>query len=471
MHIMGERSDMYYNDVLDRMMPKASAYESAIIVARQNGKGAILEAVELAWLYLLGVRTIVHSSHEFPTSREHFLRMESLISNTPMLKAELARGGIKWSHGDESINLATGQRLLFKTRTKGAVRGFSPDKIVFDEAMKLKPEHVAAMKYAASARPDAQFIYTGSASSTANRQAGESAHFGRARRRGITGEDARLFFAEWSADVCTDFCPSDCGDHDDPGDPATWRKANPGIGYRIQEENVLSEYLGDPREIFLQERLSVGDWPMEESAWAIIDEQSWRSRADEESMMKDDTFVLAVDVEPNSKHSCISAAGLNFDGMTHVEITGYEELDYLPGITWVPSRVLAICKAMKPKAVVIQKIGQAGGFIDELEEPLTKMGIEILSPNATEFAQACGEFYAGVIPQRGNKPSLVHIDQVPLTAAVAGADKRDLEGSWAWSKRNSAVDISPLVACTLAVWGFKKYQYLPKASAPWVARR
>src|SRR5262245_42008689 len=91
-HILGEREDLYYNEILDRMMPRASAYESAIVVARQNGKGAILEAVELAWLYLLGVKTIIHSAHEFPTSREHFLRMESLITNTPELKVELARG-------------------------------------------------------------------------------------------------------------------------------------------------------------------------------------------------------------------------------------------------------------------------------------------------------------------------------------------------------------------------------------------
>jgi hypothetical protein len=33
---------------------------------------------------------------------------------------------------------------------------------------------------------------------------------------------------------------------------------------------------------------------------------------------------------------------------------------------------------------------------------------------------------------------------------VTGAKKRPLGDAWAWSRKSSAVDISPLVACTLA---------------------
>jgi hypothetical protein len=42
--------------------------------------------------------------------------------------------------------------------------------------------------------------------------------------------------------------------------------------------------------------------------------------------------------------------------------------------------------------------------------------------------------------------------QPELSAALAGATKRSLGDAWAWSRRNSAVDISPLVAATLALW-------------------
>lgn len=464
--ILGEREETYYNETLDRMMHRSSAYESAIVVARQNGKGAILEAVELAWLYLQGVRTIIHSAHEFPTSREHFLRMENLISNTPELKAELARGGIKWSHGDESINLATGQRLLFKTRTKGAARGFSPDKIVFDEAMKLKSEHVAAMKYAASARPDPQFVYTGSASSTINREAGESIHFGKARSRGMAGEDPRLFYAEWSADICNDFCTSDCDVHDDPANPETWARSNPGLGYRIEPETIQSEYLGDPREVFLCERLSHGDWPTESEEWSVIPEELWKAREDEGAYMAGD-FVLGVDTTPDRSYTCLTAAGCTATGDTLIEVTSSDDYDHHPGDRWVVRRVLEVVRNRRPLAVVIDKTSQAASFIPELEEA----GVKVLSPNSNEFATSCGDFYSAVVPRKDSVPYLVHVGQPPLTNAVAGADKRDLANTWAWSRRNSAVDISPLVAGTLAMWGYKKLKHEKKASPPWVVRR
>jgi phage terminase large subunit-like protein len=54
---------------------KWAAFEVALIVARQNGKNAVLEALELAALFLFGDRLIVHSAHQFATAFEHFLRM------------------------------------------------------------------------------------------------------------------------------------------------------------------------------------------------------------------------------------------------------------------------------------------------------------------------------------------------------------------------------------------------------------
>lgn len=461
-HILGERHDeTYYNEVLDQQMYRSSAYESAVVVARQNGKGSILECVELAWLYLLGARTIIHSAHEFATSREHFQRMESLITRTPELKKELAPGGIKWSHGDESITLKTGQRLLFKTRTRGAARGFSPDKIVMDEAMILKQDAVSAMTYAMSARPDPQLIYTGSAGDK------DSEHFGRARARGMAGTNADdLFFAEWSAEVCTVFCDKDCQEHDDPRSPYVWAKANPALGYRIQHRGVRSELNRDPVG-FLRERLSVGDWPVDGDEWKIISKELWEARVDESSYVKGG-FVLAIDTAPDSSFTCLSIAGENIDGMMHVEISSdVAAYDYRSSTRWVVDRVKEIWKKSKPLAVALDKTSQAGMFVKELEEA----GIRVIYPNSAEYAQACGDFYTSVVPSKEHVPNLVHLGQEPLTSALAGADKRDLAGSWAWHKRNSSVDISPLVASTLAIWGYQFIKHEPKASPPWVVRR
>ena len=42
-----------------------AAFEVGLVVPRQNGKGSILEARELAGLFLFGEQLILHSAHEF----------------------------------------------------------------------------------------------------------------------------------------------------------------------------------------------------------------------------------------------------------------------------------------------------------------------------------------------------------------------------------------------------------------------
>lgn len=451
--ILGEKDEWYYNAVLDKMMRKSSAYETALIVARQNGKGAILEAIELAWLFLLGSKVIVHSAHEFATSREHFTRLEGLISGTPDLRAELARGGIKWSHGDESINLANGQRLLFKTRTKGAARGFSIDKLVMDEAMILSSAGVAAMMFATSARPDVQIVLSGSAGDK------ESEHFGRARSRGIKGTDPRLFFAEWSADLCDELCTRDCEVHDLRKDPAAWAKANPGLGIRLQIENVYSEFIGYDPAIFDQERLSHGDWPTDGDGWAVITEGAWSNCVDPLSSVQS-APTFSIDTSPDKKYSSIAVAGDNSEGATHTEVTGREGIsDSRPGVDWVVRRAKEINKNKRNAQWVIDKGTQAGMYIDEME----KAGLKVISPVLRDYAYACGDFFASVMPIGGSTPDIRHLDQKELRTAIAGAEKRDLgENMWGWSRRDSATDITPLVAVTNAVWGHRKRLNKPK---------
>lgn len=463
--LLGYREETYYNDILERYVPKSSAYEAGLIVARQNGKGAVLEALELAWLYLHGVLTICHSAHEFATSKNHFDRIEGLVSSTPELKGELARGGIKWSHGDESINLANGQRIVFKTRTKGAARGFTIYKLVMDEAMILTSEGVKAMTFATSAAPDPQIILAGSAGDK------KSVHFGKIRSRGMKASDPRVFLAEWSANLCSMFCERGpngefiCREHEDRANPQTWANANPGLGYRLQMENVHSEFGGLEVEEFDVERLSVGDWPQDDAAWSMITEEGWQNCLDPLSSAQR-PMTFSIDTTPDKRYSAICVAADNGEGGIHTEVTAREGvLDYRPGASWVVDRAIEINKRFGGSQWVIDKGTQAGAHW----EALNKANLKLIAPTAREYAQACGEFFASVMPIGGSTPTIKHIGQSELTSAVAGAEKRDLGGMWAWDKRNSSTDISPLVAATNAVWGHRHRinTARPKPAALW----
>lgn len=461
----------FFNPYTNRQELKWECFEVGVMVSRQNGKGSILEARELAGLFLWGERVIIHSAHEFATSKEAFMRIESLIEGCADLAREVKR--MSRSHGEEGIELMSGQRLLFKTRTKGGGRGFTGDCLILDEAMYLVSAQVGALMPTLSARPNGQIWLTGSAGDR------DSEQFGAVRARALSGKfDPSLAWLEWSIDAHTDMCPKDCDEHDDPDAVESFAKANPGLGIRISVEHVQNERRAMKHETFLQERLGVGDWPVVGEAWKIIPKSKWEARADDSSVLSAD-FSLAIDVTPDLGYSCIVAAGTPLsvidedDPITHIELTGDEYgYDHRAGTQWLVPTVIQICKARQPSYVVVDKATQAGTFWEDLEKAAekAKVKINLISPSSREFAQACGDFYRAVCPSRGEIPALAHLGQPPLGRAVSGADKRILSDMWAWNKRTSSDDISPLVAATLAVWGHKKWlNEKQETSAPWVS--
>jgi hypothetical protein len=462
-------TENYWNDSLGMWLPKHQAFEVGLVVSRQNGKGAILEARELAGLYLLGERLIMHSAHEFPTSLEAFRRILHWIENTDELRKKVHK--VVFNHGEEGIEMLNGQRLRFRTRTKGGGRGFTGDTLILDEAMILKQEAVASLLPTLSARPNPQIWYTGSAGNL------ESQQLGRIRKRGHRhtfktpmGDekwDDKLLYYEWAADTCTEFCPDPCENHDDIGAVETWAKTNPGLGIRISTEHIAAEKRSMDRENFLRERLGVGTWPVDDEGWTVIPEESWRARADESSIPKA-PYVLAVDVTPNLSHSCIVVCGAASGDREHVEITSTAaQYDHRTGTDWVIPRLIELNEKWKPAAVVLDKATQAGRFYDEL----VFHGIEPLCPAARDYAQACGAFFTSIVPRDGNRPNLVHINQPQMTKAMAGAAQRHLSDLWAWDKKTALSDISPLVAATLAKWGYMKTCTGPKPAPPWAIWR
>lgn len=57
--------------------------ETALIVPRQNGKGEVLVARELAGLLLFGEQRIVHTAHLFKTAKDAFMRLKFALERLP----------------------------------------------------------------------------------------------------------------------------------------------------------------------------------------------------------------------------------------------------------------------------------------------------------------------------------------------------------------------------------------------------
>jgi hypothetical protein len=126
-----------------------------------------------------------------------------------------------------------------------------------------------------------------------------------------------------------------------------------------------------------------------------------------------------------------------------------ELVEHRPGTSWMPGRIAELARRHRPVAVVIDNAGPAHSLVDEL----LALGVEVTCPNVGEVTDGCGRFLDAVLDSR----SLRHGGDPRLDAAVAGAVRRDLGDRWAWARKAPLVDISPLVAVTLAFWAHDKF--------------
>jgi hypothetical protein len=414
-----------------------AAFECCVNVPRQNGKGGLIEARELWGLFIGGERLILHSSHEFKTSKNAFKRIERLIRACPDLHKRVK--AYRYTVGEESIELHSGQVLRFIARSKGSGRGFTGDCNILDEDMILGDEAMDALLPTMAAVENPQIWYLGSAGIGA-----PSVQLGRLRRRALAAieagtPDPSLAYFEWSASLHVAECAEGCTEHDDAASDAAVLKANPAVGFRLTLEKVANERSTLSAAGYARERLGEGDYPSDTAdTWQVIGEDVWRALADAGSA-PEGAVVFAIDMTPERSHAAIAVAG-RWRGGTHVEV-----VEHRPQTGWILDRAAELHERWKPRCWVVDAGGPAGSVIGDLAE---RLGVEVVSPKAREVAAACGQFYDAVIEQ-----TLSHLDQAPLATALAGAQKRPLGDAWAWARRGVNVDISPLVAGTLAKWG------------------
>jgi hypothetical protein len=100
-----------------------------------------------------------------------------------------------------------------------------------------------------------------------------------------------------------------------------------------------------------------------------------------------------------------------------------------------------------------------GSAAAALQTEIQSAGVEVHGLTAHEHAEACGMFY-----DRAMQGTLRHRGTAELVDALRVATKRLLGAAWGWDRRSTAIDISPLVAVTLAAYGFQTLK--PKRSAP-----
>jgi hypothetical protein len=233
-------------------------------------------------------------------------------------------------------------------------------------------------------------------------------------------------------------------------DPETWRRCMPALGHTVTEDTIqaeLEKFAATPGEFdraYLNRTRKAEppkDVNVPTAEWARCVDKASKPGAD---------LALAVDVSPRRDWASIGVASLRPDGRIHLELA-----DRRAGTDWVVGAAVRIANRRNAVAVAVDRVGPAGALLDDLRraglaepgDPARPERGQLAIPRTSDVTAACGQL-ADAIRQFG----VAHIDQGPLTAAVNGARTRPLGDAWAWHRRGAQVDISPLVAVTLARW-------------------
>jgi len=441
-----------------------ASFENGVVVQRQNGKGAVIEALCLASLFIWGNQKTIYAAHRLDTAQSTFSRVRALVETT----ADLTRRCKKINDSDYAITLLTGATIEFKTRTASGGRGLTGDLVILDEALELNIEQIKALVPTLLARVYAQLWYFSTVPAFGDQ------HLCTVRARAQEG-DSGLSWVEWGVDKA-----------DDLDDPRTLAAANPAYGIRLSQERLrhLRKILGD--DGFKTECLGI--WP-ELAAGTVLSPSRWKAMLDASSRRAPGSdVVLSLDMTPMRDVGTIGMHGFRQDGLEHVQV-----VDFAPDVDWMVGRAGQWQEAVDPALWVIDGRNGVHAFLDQLKA----VGINLLDPvmvraltgrlkesetvpeiprgsllvlDAQLASDAVGQFIDAFNRKAGSP--LRHVGQEPLDLAIPNSQAKVGEhGQIMWTRKLSEVNISPTVAVTNARLGSFLWLARPRAKAlqkPWV---
>jgi hypothetical protein len=383
---------------------------------RQSGKTETLLSVEVHRALLWSKeqpQRIFYSAQTGADARKKLLEDQVPIIEASPLKQTIQR--IYVAAGAERIIFKSGSRIDVMASGEAAGHGRTVDLGILDEVFADQDDRrEQATKPAMATKPEAQLWGASTQGHEGSVYLNRKIDNGRAA---VTdGLDTGVAYFEWSADPDADI-----------EDPATWYSCMPALGHTI-DESVIRDALASMsesefRRSFLNQR-TVG---MER----VIPTALWTAVSRSNVTPAESGLTFGLDVDPRREHASI----VTIDNERRAELVEYRD-----GMAGLADRVAEVTsKWNAPVAVDVQ--GPAGSIVPDLE----LRGVQVVPYSGAEMPAACGRFYDAVADGG------ISIRSHPiLDLAVGGARKRMVSDRWTWVRRDGYVDISPLVALTIA---------------------
>ena len=392
------------------------AYREVICtVMRQNGKSTLLFSVighRCAMWPTLPQRAI-YTAQDGTAARKKLIEdCAPLYTGSPLVSKLIER--VYKGVGYEGINWRTGSTVRIIGSSEAAGHGNTSVGIAgIDESfadVDFRREQAIAPSMATVA--DAQVWNVSTAGTDASVFLRSKIDAGRAAA--AAGRTSGICYIEYSI-------PDDA----DCDDPETWWTHMPAMGWTITPDVVAHA----------RQTMPDGEWRRSfGNQWTTTDERTippaiWAG-AQSASATVDRATVFAVEVHPERSWASIAAS----DGAV------VELIDRRPGVAWVVDRLVDLATRYSVP-VALDGGGPAGVLADDLEA----RNVTVVRLGTREVVAACGGFYDAL----AGGTVTVRTD-ADLNAAVESVAKRQVSDAFVWSRRSADVDVTPLMAVSIA---------------------
>jgi hypothetical protein len=425
-----------------------SAGRCGLAVSRQNGKNALIEMIELYKMVALG-RCVLHTAHEVKTARKAFQRLCGFFENErqwPELAALVKE--VRRTNGQEAVVLHSGASCEFVARSRGSARGYTVDDLVLDEAQELTDEQLEALLPTISAAPsgDPQVVMTG----TPPGPNSPGDVFARTRAAGLTGQDRRLSWHEWSADGTADVT-----------DRAVWAATNPSLGIRLNVSVIVDEAAQMSPDGFARERLGVWASDLATKVPSVISPAEWAATVTDDPPF-DGLVAFGVKFSPSGSMVALSAALKPDVGPVHVE--GIEHRSMVTGTGWLVGWLADRWESAA--TIVVDGRAGAGAFVAELRDagvPARRVTV----PTTEQVVTAHAMLLSAVTGR-----DVTHLDDPAVAASIGSAGRRKIGniGGWGFESVDGG-DVTLAESVVLAHFGAVTARRRPRPSSTGQTRR
>ena len=403
---------------------------AGLSLPRQNGKNVCLEAREFFGLVVNGEK-ILHTAHQVRTSKKSFRRLAAMFTDTKHPEVTDLVKAIRYTNGEESIELLNGGTIEFSARSRQAARGFDGiSLVVYDEAQELTDDQVEAIMatLSASATGTRQLIYTG----TPPYPGCPGDVFRRRRTACIEEPGKHDSWHEWSV-------AADGVSEINVADKDLWYMANPALGIRLDEEFTAEEMRSMSKDGFARERLGWWTPIVKHELDYAIDKDAWNACRSEEPKPEGKT---AYGVKFSADGASVALCGAVIPGNGPARISLIELRPTGHGIGWLAEWLNE--RYNRACCVVIDGRNGVDVLVERIADTWRMKG-SVIRPSTKDMIAATGTL-TNALSERSVS---WFYQQEALNDSAITSVKRPVGGGWCFGGDNSI----PIEAASLALWG------------------